>query len=47
MDAAAARTNREEKLDNVYDEIETHLRLIGKNKRFKRLCQLTIVLNYI
>ncbi|XP_026804746.1 phospholipid-transporting ATPase ID isoform X3 [Rhopalosiphum maidis] len=29
MDAAAARTNREEKLDNVYDEIETHLRLIG------------------
>ncbi|XP_060873130.1 phospholipid-transporting ATPase ID isoform X1 [Metopolophium dirhodum] len=29
MDAAAARTDREEKLDNVYDEIETHLRLIG------------------
>lgn len=30
MDAAAARTDREEKLDNVYDEIETQLRLIGK-----------------
>ncbi|XP_025199207.1 phospholipid-transporting ATPase ID isoform X2 [Melanaphis sacchari] len=29
MDAAAARTNREEKLDNIYDEIETNLRLIG------------------
>jgi len=35
MDAAAARTDREEKLDNVYDEIETHLRLIGKKQQKK------------
>lgn len=33
MDAAAARIDREEKLDNVYDEIETHLRLIGKKQK--------------
>ncbi|VVC36361.1 Hypothetical protein CINCED_3A000306 [Cinara cedri] len=29
MDAAAARHDREEKLNNVYNEIETHLKLIG------------------
>lgn len=34
MDAAAARYDREEKLNNVYNEIETHLKLIGKNKTF-------------
>lgn len=32
MEAASARDNREEKLNNVYNEIETDLKLIGKNE---------------
>lgn len=43
MDAAAARIDREEKLDNVYDEIETHLRLIGKKqKNLRRIRRRTL-----
>jgi hypothetical protein len=34
--AAAARTEREQRLDSVYDEIETHLKLIGKKIQFVR-----------
>lgn len=30
VDAAAARADREERLNGVYNEIETHLKLIGK-----------------
>lgn len=32
LDAAAARSDREGKLNQVYNEIETHLKLVGKLK---------------
>jgi len=33
VEAAGARVNREERLNDVYDEIETHLKLIGKSRK--------------
>lgn len=34
MDAAAAHTDREEKLNDIYNEIETNLKLIGNGRIF-------------